>query len=164
MAGRPGLQTALDLLASGQADVLVVSKLDRLSRSLLDFANLMARGQRERWSLVALDLGVDTSSPAGEFMASIMMSAAQWERRLAGQRTREALAVRRAQGLPMGRPPSIDPEIVDRIVTSYTSGNSMAEIARTLNAEGVPTARGRGTWYPSTIQTVLRRTTSTSAA
>jgi DNA invertase Pin-like site-specific DNA recombinase len=163
MTGRAGLQEALAMLASGEADALVVAKLDRLSRSLLDFANLMALARRQGWNLIALDLGIDLTTPAGEFMAGVMASAAQWERRIIGQRTKDALAVRKAEGVRLGRPPSIDPVIVDRIVTSYTSGNSMAEIARTLNAEGVPTARGRGTWYPSTIQTVLRRTTSTSA-
>jgi len=83
---------------------LIVSKLDRLSRSLLDFAGLMTRARDGGWNLVALDLGIDLSTPAGEFMASVMASAAQWERRLIGQRTRDALdrhvaaALRGAQG------------------------------------------------------------------
>ncbi len=52
----------------------------------------MELSRSERWSLVALDLGVDTSNPAGEMMASVMASFAQYERRLIGQRTRDALA------------------------------------------------------------------------
>jgi DNA invertase Pin-like site-specific DNA recombinase len=61
-------------MANGEADVLVVSKLDRLSRSLIDFAQTMATAQREGWALVALDLGVDTATPGGEMMANVLAS------------------------------------------------------------------------------------------
>ncbi len=54
---RPGIQSALEQLDHGDADVLVVAKLDRLSRSMLDFANLMDRAQKRGWGLVALDGG-----------------------------------------------------------------------------------------------------------
>lgn len=101
---RPGLAAALAAVESGEAAGIVVAKLDRLSRSLKDFANLMARAQVGKWNLVALDLGVDLSTPAGEFMAGVMASAAQWERRIIGQRTRDALAIKRSQGVPLGRP------------------------------------------------------------
>ena len=60
---RPGIQEAFARLASGDADALVVSRIDRLSRSLLDFAGVMDLAQRKRWALIALDLGVDTSTP-----------------------------------------------------------------------------------------------------
>ncbi len=70
LSGRPALAEALAMVRSGDADVLVVAKLDRLSRSLLDFAGLMADAQQRGWVLVALDLGIDLSTPAGEFMAS----------------------------------------------------------------------------------------------
>jgi Resolvase, N terminal domain len=56
-------------VATGRAGGLIVAKLDRLSRSLLDFAALMERSRREGWALIALDLGVDTSTPQGELMA-----------------------------------------------------------------------------------------------
>jgi len=147
MTGRSGLQ-----------DALVVAKLDRLSRSLLDFANLMALARKQGWNLIALDLGIDLTTPAGEFMAGVMASAAQWERRIIGQRTKDALAVRQAEGVRLGRPPSIDEAIVERIMAESREGVSMAEIARRLTSQAVPTARGGRTWYPSTVQTVLRRT------
>jgi len=53
----------LAALAAGDADALVIAKLDRLSRSLLDFSELPERLRREGWQLIALDLGVDTSTP-----------------------------------------------------------------------------------------------------
>jgi DNA invertase Pin-like site-specific DNA recombinase len=73
----------------------VVAKLDRLSRSMIDFTGLMAKAQRQGWALVALDCAVDTSTATGEAMANMLATFAQFERRLIGQRTREALAVGR---------------------------------------------------------------------
>src|SRR5438270_7418861 len=104
MRGRPGLHCALETIEAGRADALVVAKLDRLSRSLLDFASLMDRSRRRGWSLVALDLGVDTTTPQGELMATVLASFAQFERRLIGVRTKEALAEKRAMGVQLGRP------------------------------------------------------------
>ncbi len=155
LSGRPALARALNGVSTGRADVLLVAKLDRLSRSLLDFASLMARSQAEGWSLVALDLGVDTSTPAGEFMASVMASAAQWERRIIGQRTRDALAVKREQGVRLGRPPSIPVEITDTIKRHRRDGLSMRAIAERLTVEGHPTATGSACWSASTVQRVL---------
>src|SRR5215471_19737094 len=62
---RPGVQEALRALEAGEAKALVVAKLDRLSRSMLDFAALMATAQKQNWALVALDCAVDTTTPAG---------------------------------------------------------------------------------------------------
>jgi DNA invertase Pin-like site-specific DNA recombinase len=133
----------------------VVAKLDRLSRSLVDFAGLLAEAQAKRFNVVALDLGVDLSTPSGEFLASVMASAAQWERRIIGQRTKDALAVRKAQGVKLGRPRSIPPVLRERIRAMRKAGGSLPAIAAELNAEGVPTARGGQRWYPSTVRAAL---------
>ncbi len=155
LAGRPALERALEAVTCGSADVLLVAKLDRLSRSLLDFAGLMARSQSEGWSLVALDLGVDTSTPAGEFMASVMASAAQWEPRIIGQRTRDALAIKRQQGVRLGRPPGVPAEVTASIRRDREAGMTLRGIAARLTADGVPTAHGGTRWSPSTVQRVL---------
>jgi hypothetical protein len=64
--GRAGLSTALGRLAAGTADALVVAKLDRVSRSVRDTANLLERAKEERWQLVVLDnTGIDTTTPNG---------------------------------------------------------------------------------------------------
>src|SRR5215217_5456181 len=99
---RPGIKTALEALERGDASALVVAKLDRLSRSMLDFAGLMAQAQKQSWALVALDCAVDTTTPAGEAMANVMATFAQFERRLIGQRTKEALAAKRSAGVRLG--------------------------------------------------------------
>ena len=102
---RPGLRVALEVLKAGRARGLIVAKMDRLSRSLLDFTLIMSQAQRQGWALLALDCPVDPTTPAGEAMASIMATFSQLERRLIGERTREALAVRRAGGARLGRRP-----------------------------------------------------------
>jgi DNA invertase Pin-like site-specific DNA recombinase len=156
---RPGLVAALDTVDTGRAAGIIVAKLDRLSRSLVDFANLMVRAQTGGWNLVALDLGIDLSTPAGEFMANVIASAAQWERRIIGQRTRDALAVKRAQGQRLGRPSVLDDHTRARIVAEAETGASLSAIAHRLNADNVPTAHGGAQWYASTVRAVLRSKT-----
>jgi DNA invertase Pin-like site-specific DNA recombinase len=154
---RPGIVAALDALRSRRADTLVVSKLDRLSRSMLDFAGLMDRASRERWALVALDLGVDTSTPAGEAMASVLATFAQLERRLIGERTKDALAAKKAAGVRLGRPASIPADVAIRISELRAAGLTLRAIGDCLNGEGVPTVSGRSGWRISTVQRVLAR-------
>lgn len=143
---RHGLDAALLALRDRHAAALVVSKLDRLSRSLLDFAAVMDRSRREGWSLVALDLGVDTTTPAGEMMANVMATFAQFERRVIGQRTRDALAIRRAQGVPLGRPRTVPEATVTRINDLRMSGLSWRAVAAVLNNEAIPTGHGATSW------------------
>lgn len=157
ITGRPALERALAAVETDVAQALIVAKLDRLSRSLLDFAALMARAQQQGWNLLALDIGIDLSTPAGEFLANVMASAAQWERRIIGQRTKDALAVRRAQGVRLGRPVALDDDIAARILRQRNAGATLAVIANSLNAESVPTAQGGARWHASTVRAVLRR-------
>jgi DNA invertase Pin-like site-specific DNA recombinase len=154
---RPGIQEALRVLREGDAKALVAAKLDRLSRSMIDFTALMATAQKQGWALVALDCAVDTTTPAGEAMAHVLATFAQFERRLISQRTREALAVKRSQGVRLGRPTTMPPDVVRRIKRERAKGKSLAAIADGLNADGVPTAQGGTRWYPATVRYTLRR-------
>jgi DNA invertase Pin-like site-specific DNA recombinase len=153
---RPALVRVLAAVEKGDAEALVVAKLDRLSRSLFDFAGLMERGRKKGWALVALDLGVDTTTPAGEMMANVLASFAQYERRLIGQRTKDALAVKRAQGVRLGRPQGVPLDVVARIVAEFAGGATITSIADQLTTEGVPTAQGGARWWPSTVRAVLQ--------
>lgn len=153
---RPGIAQALERLDAGQADALMVAKLDRLSRSLLDFAQIMATARAKRWTIVALDLGVDTSTPAGEMMANVLATFAQFERRLIGQRTKDAMAEKKAAGVHVGRPRTLSQEVVDRIVKERQAGMTLQAICDRLAADGVATPRGGKQWYPSTVQGVIR--------
>ena len=153
---RAGLQRALGLLDRHDADVLVVAKLDRLSRSLSQGSAVIERAARRGWSLVALDFGLDTTTPAGELVANVMLSAARYERRQVGERTKAGLAAARAAGKRLGRPRSLPSEVVARIVAERAAGRSLPAIATGLGADGVATARGGTTWYPSSVAAVLR--------
>lgn len=157
---RPGIQRALALLADGEASALVTAKLDRLSRSLLDFAGLMDRARAEGWALVCLDLNVDTTTAAGEMVASVMASFAQFERKLIGQRTRDALAAKRAAGVRLGRPRSIPRHVRDRIVSERDAGKGWSAIAAGLNEDGVPTAGGGIRWHDTTVKRVVMQAAS----
>ena len=102
LTGRPALQQALAAVRGHDAGALVVAKLDRLSRSLLDFAALMEDARKGEWSLVILDLGVDTTTPSGEMIANVMATFAQFERRLIGERTPRRLGGEEAAGSEAG--------------------------------------------------------------
>ena len=155
MNGRPQLRAALAELAAGNADVLMSSKLDRLSRSAVDFGQLLERARREGWMVVVLDLGVDTSTPAGELVAGVMVQVAQFERRRIGERTADALRQKAKAGVKLGRPRKVRPEDEVYVVGRRAQGASMREIADELTERGP--APGGGRWGVSEIQRILGR-------
>lgn len=155
MRGRDGLVSALARLDSGEASFLLATRLDRLSRSVADFATLLDRSQRKGWGLVLLSPNLDTSDAAGRFTAHVLASAAEYERALISARTREGLAQRRAEGVRLGRPQSLPLDVVARIVAMHREGASLRGIGAALTADGIPTARGGAAWYPATVRAVL---------
>jgi DNA invertase Pin-like site-specific DNA recombinase len=96
---RPALADALAALDAGEGSVLMVAKLDRLTRSVHDATGLILAADKGGWGLVALDAPVDTTTPQGAAMAQVLAVFAELERRLIGERTKAALAVKRAQGV-----------------------------------------------------------------
>lgn len=158
---RDELGRTLRDLRDKQADALVVAKLDRLSRSVLDFATLMETAVAEGWSINVLDLGVDTTTANGELVANIMISMAQWERRIIGDRTRAALAAVKARGTHVGRKSNVDGETLRLIRVLRESGKSYADIAAALDHEGIPTAQ-RGTWHAATVRKLYQSSSTRS--
>lgn len=154
---RDGLTLALGMLARGEADGIVVAKLDRISRSLADFAGLMEKARKEGWQLVALDMGVDTTTPAGRLMVNVAASFAEYEREMISQRTKDALAQAKQRGVVLGGPRKTPVEVVARIQAEHAAGASLGAIARRLNDNATPTATGSGRWYPSTVRSLLGR-------
>jgi DNA invertase Pin-like site-specific DNA recombinase len=153
MRNRPGLARALGLIESGKAGTLVAAKLDRLSRSVLDFAGLIERANKAGWALRVLDVDVDTSTPNGQLVATVLAAVAQWERQLIAARTAEALAVLRAQGRQLGRPSPVTADVAGRVSSLRADGRSWAVIAATMADEGWPTATG-GRWHPTTVRRI----------
>jgi DNA invertase Pin-like site-specific DNA recombinase len=93
----------------------------------------------------------------GEAMANMLATFAQFERRLIGERTKAALVVRRAQGVRLGRPPMVPQSVVRRIQRERARGDSLRQIADSLNQAGVPTAQGGAQWHAATVRGVLAR-------
>lgn len=152
---RPGLAGALERLDKGQAQFLLAIRLDRVSRSVADFAGLLDRAARRSWGMVLLSPNIDTSDPAGRFTANVLASAAQYERELIGARTREGMAQRKLEGVQLGRPRTMAPEAIEQIRAGKARGDSLRAIAATLEAAGIPTAQGGARWHASTIKKVL---------
>ena len=154
---RPGLESALQKLKRGEAKTLVVAKLDRLSRSVPDFGRVLERAQKQGWSVVTLDLGLDMSTAVGEMVANVIMSIAQWERRIIGDRTREALSGARAKGVRLGAPRLVTDEVRALAREMRDEGMTLKAIAEAFNQEAIPTAKGGKEWYGSTIRRLLSR-------
>lgn len=152
---RPAFDRARELLASGEANALLATRLDRISRSVVGFADLMAAAQDQGWHVVALDLGLDTSTTTGRMVAHILAAVAEAEREVIGQRTSAALIAKRRRGEHVGRRSTLPTEVVERITTARTNGMTLTAIADSLNADEVPTAQGGSRWYASTVRAVL---------
>jgi DNA invertase Pin-like site-specific DNA recombinase len=152
--GRHGLARAMARIAAGEADALMVTKLDRLARSTLDFANILERACREGWALIILELAFDLSAPMGKFTAHIIAAVAQLEREMIGERTKAALAERRRQGLPVGAPVSQamrDPKTLALVKELRAQRMSLRAIAAELSRRGVPAPAG-GSWNHESVR------------
>jgi DNA invertase Pin-like site-specific DNA recombinase len=156
----PSLREVLQLLASGQGDGLVVAKLDRLSRSIINAANIIESATAQGWSLVILDLGVDLSTATGRAFANTLMVFAQLERELISERTKAGLAAKKARGEPIGRPRLAKPGVVRRIVTDRNAGQSFTKIATALETEGILSPAGLPRWQSSTVRRIYQSATA----
>ena len=141
----------------GDGDTLVVAKLDRLSRSVVDFGNLLAMSKARGWNIVALDFGMDTTTPNGKLVANILMSVAEWERETIAQRTKEGMAAAKAKGVRFGPESPLPDKTRTEIVKLSSAGNGNASIARHLTGLGIPTAGGKLVWSASQVRRVLIR-------
>jgi DNA invertase Pin-like site-specific DNA recombinase len=153
---RPGLSYALRQIAEGKARGLIVSELRMLNSSLTDLGALMDWFREAGAAFIALDLALDTSTPAGEATAAALGTLGGWDRERITQRTRSGMADLRASASPIGRPAVSDrPDLVERINRMRASGMTLQAIADQLNRERVPTLRGGRTWRPSSVQSAL---------
>lgn len=159
----PKLAEVLQLLASGQGDGLVVAKLDRLSRSIVNAANIIESAQAQGWSLVILDLGVDLTTAAGRMMAMNLVNFAQYERELISERTKAALAAKKRRGERIGRPRAASASVVRHIVQARQAGSTYDAIASHLQASNVLSPLGKPTWQPSTVRRIFTSATAEQA-
>ncbi|MBN9517245.1 recombinase family protein, partial [bacterium] len=95
---RPGLRRLMADVEAGRIDCVVVYKVDRLSRSLLDFAQLMQRFEQKGVSFVSVTQQFNTASSMGRLVLNVLLSFAQFEREIVGERTRDKIAATRRKG------------------------------------------------------------------
>jgi DNA invertase Pin-like site-specific DNA recombinase len=153
---RPGLMYAVERIAKGEAQCLVVSQLNRLSNSAADLSRVLELLARTDGRLVVMDVGLDTASDAGRIAANSLLRVGSWERRRMLESTRKGLAAARAKRAAAGRPAVEDiPALKQRILDMREEGLTLQAIADQLNEEGVPTLRGGRLWRPSSVQAAL---------
>jgi DNA invertase Pin-like site-specific DNA recombinase len=153
---RRGLRYARKRIADGHAHGLVVSDLQRVSRSIIDLGALMAWFRDTGATLIALDLDIDTSTAEGRHVAATLIALSAQEHQRIASGTRRGLAKGRADGHPTGRPAVSDrPELAERIAAMRAANMTLQAIADRLNDEGMPTLRGGKKWRPSSIQAAL---------
>ena len=173
---RPGLQAALHMIRRGRANTLIVAKLDRLSRSLRDVCALMSDYfTDDRYHLLSVCGMVNTHSAAGRMLMLNLANYNQFERELISERTREVLQHMKAQGIRLGPPKygyelskhldekgrrmlvplASEQEIIARLAAAQADGIGFNDIARQLNAEGIPARRG-GEWTGRVVSMVLQ--------
>lgn len=169
ISGRPALRAALAELNAGQADALVIAKIDRLARLQTDALALKAMSDKYGWRLIILDVQADTATPGGTLTFQLMAMMAEYEGNVIAERQRTSHAERRRQGQVWGvthGPRSTLPTAVrEQIVEQRSAGVSLRAIAEQLNATGVPTATGKAgaVWHASTVAHVLRSPATVTA-
>lgn len=161
LAKRPGLKAAIARLEDRSQNgsrplVLIVAKLDRLSRSMLDFATMIERSQRNGWSLVVVEPEIDLATPYGRAMANVIITFAQLEREMIGERTKVALAAARRNGVTLGRPRAMPTETLSALWELRHAGLSYRATAATLNERGIRGPQG-GRWHDRSVLLAERR-------
>ena len=130
VAVRVQLESALEFAREG--DVLVVTKLDRLARSVSNLMTIIKTLEEKGVGLRILNLGMDTQTPTGKLMLSVLGSVAQFEREMMLERQKEGVAKAKTAGKYKGRKPVSD-DLREKVVSLVAEGKVKNHIARQLN-------------------------------
>lgn len=150
---RPGLQALLTAIEEGRVDVIVVYKVDRLTRSLADFAKIVERLDAKQASFVSVTQAFNTTTSMGRLTLNVLLSFAQFEREVTGERIRDKIAASKKKGLWMGGPVPLGYQVIDRklipvpeeaervrtIMRRYVASETTDELLAQLEADGVRT-------------------------
>jgi site-specific DNA recombinase len=150
---RPSLQRLLDDVRDGKIDIILVYKVDRLTRSLADFAKLVELFDQHRVSFVSITQSFNTTSSMGRLTLNVLLSFAQFEREVIGERVRDKIAASKRKGLWVGGPVPLgyatngkklvvlpaEAKIVRTIFALYLEVSSIAALAEILERKGIRT-------------------------
>ena len=169
---RPGLQKALGMLRKGQANALLVTKLDRLTRSVKDLGTLVEQYFDDKCSLLSVADQIDTRTAAGRLVLNVLGSVAQWEREAIGERTSEALAHKRTKGektggdVPYGYclaedgktlvPDEAEQKLLAAIRDARSRGLSQRGVVAELTRQGFTTRKGTA-FSLDQVQKIMKR-------
>jgi DNA invertase Pin-like site-specific DNA recombinase len=171
---RPGLQRALAMLRSGEADGLAVVKLDRLTRSVADWQTLIDDHfcEKSGKQLFSVTDSIDTRTAAGRLVLNVLLSVAQWEREATGERTKEALHHKIKNGERVGKvrfgydladdnctliANHAEQGAIEWMKQLRAEGLTLRQIANALTDRGISTKEGRSGWKHSTVSYILKR-------
>ena len=167
---RPGMVRLLSLVDAGAVDAVIIAKLDRLTRSVKDLAELLERFNRRGVSLVSVAESLDTGTAAGRLVLNIMTAVSQWEREAIGERTRDAMHHKRANGERVGTVPfgyrlaadglHLEADAAEQGILSHIrqlkgTGYTTRRISDELNRQGYTTRRGTA-WRFQYVAEALR--------
>ncbi len=152
---RPSLQKLINDIKEGKVNMVVVYKLDRLSRSLVDFVQILKFFAEHDVAFASITQPIDTSTSTGKLMLHILSSFAEFERELISERTRDKMGAARKRGQWLGgRPPlgydiakdkkelvvnQEDARLIREIFALYLKGNSLLKVAQIINEKGYRT-------------------------
>lgn len=157
LMNRPALQQLLTAIRQGQVDVIVVYKVDRLTRSLADFAKLVELFDGYEVSFVSVTQSFNTTSSMGRLTLNVLLSFAQFEREVTGERIRDKIAASKKKGMRMGGPVPLGYKVQDKklimheqedeqvrlIFCRYLELKCLSALARDLHARGIVTKVAR---------------------
>lgn len=172
---RPGMARLLAMVDAGKVQVVIVAKLDRLTRSVKDLGELLERFQKRGVSLVSVAESLDTGSAAGRLVLNIMAAVSQWEREAIAERTATALQHKKRHHKAFNHTPygftrqgdslisaPEEQATIGRVKAWRSAGWTLQHIADVLNEDSIPTKRGNQ-WAPQTVSNVITSSMSEAA-
>ena len=141
---RPAMQRLLNDIQSGKIDVVVVYKIDRLTRSLTDFAKMIEVFEQHQVSFVSVTQQFNTTNSMGRLMLNILLSFAQFEREVTGERIRDKITASKKKGLWMGGIPPLGYDVKDRcLVINTQEAKTIRHIFKRFTELGSATTMGK---------------------
>jgi site-specific DNA recombinase len=168
---RPGMERLLALVDGKKVQVVIIAKLDRLTRSVKDLCELLERFERRGVALISVAESLDTGSAAGRLVLNIMTAVSQWEREAIGERTRDAMSHKRSNGERVGNiqfgyrlsadgkhvePDPAEQTVLNEIRDLRRSGHTMRGIAAALNHRAHRTRRGSA-WRLEHVARIIKQ-------